>query len=910
MHPKKTIFVKSPITLNSFLSLVAQDTFEYYNQSLSDVLFVLPNRRSSAMFKQALVACIDKPLWTPEIISIDDWIKKSSSFEMADELECLITLFQALQKEWPSIGSFKDFLFWGNILIRDFETLDKYLVPYTKIYRQISDEKEIESRFSVLDSDEIELIRRFWNSFSNKPSQNQTEWLKLWNALASVVTKYVDQLKSLGKLPASYMYREIADRFSAESGALFEQEVCFIGFNALTKAEEVLFSNAHQSRKGRYYWDAGFLIKSYLKKFPPPQTFVNRLESEENRLKKVKRSNLPPVKLISFESPLAQTKFVCKSLRSDVNTAIVLGSEEFVDELLWSFELDSEDLNVSIGKAVHQTRFGNYISDIVEELVLALGKNADTHPAEDIQKKQSGFESFEGMLDKLEGSAKEFQKNESERIDHFEEAAIELFYEWFAGMRKLIQQYGNQFFIESWLWVFKNWIRSAKVPYPSHPKANILVTGILETRLLDFESVYILSMNEGVWPARNRTSSFIPYHLRKEFGMPVQETLDRMYGYHFFRILQRPAEVQIYYLSQGDNIKSGVGEVSRFIRQLDHFFDVPIQREAIVSPPKLASSGPLRVEKSDQVLQVLDEFTTLSSTPKKLSPSALNTYIDCQIRFFYQYILRIRDSSETEDLSEPRLFGTLLHETMEYIYKTALDKKTIVKSDIEEVLRCENLVEEFVFPVLSISGSFKSVNIEELSARDKLVLAVVGSYISLILRTDLSYAPFSIVGLEKEVVFPITIRTDGEEKTVSLGGYIDRLDSKGSILRVIDYKSGKPKMSFSDFDRLIDSSVSERPKEIFQTLVYSFMLKSNKEFSSWNIIPSLYAMRILEQGILNPQIVMNKEFIDHDELYFKPMEELLQGLVGEIFNPRIPFVATLQRETCKYCSFKAICQRN
>lgn len=917
--------------MKTFLSLVASDVLDYYGPELSDVLFILPNKRSSARFKEEIALQINVPLWTPEVFAMNDWIIDASDYSLAGEFESMMVLFQAVSKHWGIAGSVREFLSWGDMLKRDFDEVDKYLVDASRLYVQLSDEKEIESRFSILGKEEIQQLSRFWKGINNKPSDLQIDWLSLWNKLFVIFEEYHNVLQKNGRADTGMMYRDLADEALSDPDFLFSYSgVCFIGFNALTKTEKVIFAAAHNLGKGRFYWDAIEHLAKYSKDFPPPDSFRSMDKSNNSRFDENPAADFLPVRLYSFESSIGQVKMVNSWLDDtdkDASTAIVLGEEGMLDELLWALDQKQHRINISIGSSVILTKSGRLFLTLADEIVQAVkdGRKQISLPdsiidavpeyARLILGKDGTFSDKKNFLELK--SWVDFIKELRESIhlftsihDNLEVESLDIIAGMLSEIADVNSNYKMELSPEVWLWFLKKWLNTSRIAFPGKPGAKIHITGILETRVLDYDNLILLSVNEGVWPAGKQSPSFIPFHLRKEFGLPVIATLDEMYGYHFFRLLQRARNVHVGYLSLSDNIKSGIGEKSRFLLQLEYEFKHPIDKMKVIGDVRLISGNPPVIPKKEGILDKLNKYLLTDSHKKKLSPSAINTFIDCQLRFVYQYLLKLRDEDEKSDLSEPRLFGKILHEAMELIY-TKLFKNGMVSIDaIKSLLKDNDLHESIILEVLETDAnkSFEGVNVQLLTAKDRMVLKVVQNYVKLILRTDLQYAPFQILGTEEGVDKVEKITIGNEEFSVCLGGIIDRLDQKGDVIRVIDYKSGQPQVKVKELKELIDSGHSKRPKEMLQALIYAY-LQVGRSKKSNSIMPGLYAVRHLSNGVLTPNLFLGGEQLINQSQYYDAIELMIKEVLEDLFNPEVDFKPTDNLKNCEYCSFNLLCQR-
>jgi hypothetical protein len=965
--------------LNTFLSTVARDLLDSFGSDLSRVLLLFPNRRSASVFHDELSRLIKQALWSPESFSINDWIRSLSSFDLANELDQSIQLYLILKNNWSKIGSYNEFSSWGDMLIRDFEELDKYLLDPEEVYSFLSDEKEIEARFSTLESDEIRHLQNFWSSIRDNPSLLQQDWLGLWNVLGLSHSEYVSALAEKGLASEGCMYRDAVKQMQDQNSEFLQGRILvFIGFNALTQAEELIFQEAKLQHRGRYYWDCppyllqeenitGKLIRYYLKKFEQASSFQLLLDSSANRLDHRRNTEFSPMEIFSFDSSIAQTKIISSWLQNwsedsgseskNIKTGIILGEEDLFEEIMLAWNPGLNNLNSSIGYSINHCEVVRFL-ELYGKLVVLLKTNSqlnivnseialmfienpcfsiysdiDSEVIDDLLncfkrrehipvKKLDSLLPFikfsdsslssSGLLETLISLLKririKFEELNFKNIS-LEKAGINQMMDFFELTRNSLNRMPDALTPNDLLTYIEGWIKQQRIPYESERTAPVQLTGILETRLIDYNDLIILSCNEGVWPSAQSKASFIPYHIRMKYGLPVKENHDAIYGYHFYRLIQRAERVRIAYVGTADGIRTGLSGKSRFIYQTEFDADVDLNYSAVRSAIKLRPISAFSIEKTDKIWESLMKYTKVGEKQGLLSPSALNTYIDCPLKFAHQYLLGLRDSEIENALSDPRIFGTVLHTSMEIIYKEHLNGQAVSRLFCESLFndtdKLKSIIRQAAVSVLSSDGTN---NIEVLGAKDELVLDVILNYLKLILISDASYAPFTIIGIESKVKTSWRMQIDDREFELLLGGFIDRVDSKDGVIRIVDYKSGKPEMRFKDWNDLIDSSKQKRPKEILQALIYCCVYHLNSK-DDYSIKPVLYAMRGLEDGKLNADLKHGKNVIDHQELYFQAVQELIDQVLSDMFDSSRPFVGTTNSDTCKYCNFNDLCQK-
>ena len=886
--------------MNSFLSQVAVDLFKQFGDDISKLTLILPNRRSAQIIQAEIGLQSKKPIWSPAINSINDWILSLNDFALATELDALTSLYLAVQSHWSKVGDFTDFLEWGEIIIRDFEELDKNLISPDELYSFLSDSREIELRFSMLEDEEIILMKKFWRSFSEGASSMQKEWLELWKVMPAIYNDFIQLLEKENLATAGHQYRLAVNKLIHEPEPVSNGPIhVFVGFNALSQAEETIFDHFSQIQKGLYYWDvpaylmssshpAGKLPRKYIKRFPAPTSFRLMSQTEPTRFESDAGGLFSSIKVYGFDTAVGQVKQVADwliQIYRDVDkasnlptTGIILGDESVSEELLLAIRNNQQRVNSSIGTPVIQSSVAKGIIEFLQDPELEM----------------------KGLFNALVELTAELAEKE-ENSDGLEFKCLATILEELIAMKNALGRIERGITVGDWTYWLKRRLSVLKVPESRIDHPTIQVSGILESRVLDYDHLILLSVNEGIWPAKRPVVSLIPYHIRLKYQLPVRETQDAIYGFHFFRLLQRSKSIHIGHIGPRAANKVGVGERSRFIQQLEFDLGWTIKKIQVVGGVQGRVNTDFSVSKSQKIADALRSFCENGDTGRVLSPSAINLFLDCPLKFAYQYIFRIHDRSLVNDPADPRIFGLVLHGVMEVLYKEA-DSNTVSGEYCQHLLNQSSQLRGIIREVL-----LKTRN-EALGPKDDLVIEVLLHYVKLILSTDKDYAPFQILSVEGRSECQIPIITDGGTLTVRLGGIIDRIDKKEGVLRIVDYKTGNPKMRITDWSQLVSQEVVKRPKEILQTLLYCWIYSREHELSG-NIKPVLYSLRSVEQGILRPALFYQNEELQHTDQYAGYVGEIVNQVLIKIFQSDQGFQATDEVKTCTYCEFKTLCNR-
>ena len=454
-------------------------------------------------------------------------------------------------------------------------------------------------------------------------------------------------------------------------------------------------------------------------------------------------------------------------------------------------------------------------------------------------------------------------------------------------------------------------LSATNIPFHGEPAIGMQVMGVLETRNLDFRHLVLLSVNEGQLPKSGGDSSFIPYNLRKAFGMTTIEHKIAVYAYYFYRLLQRAEKVTLLYNTSSDGLNRG--EWSRFMLQFLIEWPHPIHRWYLEAGQSPQGSFPITVPKTIEVMRRMQYvFDVRANEKAKFSPSALNYYLDCPLKFYYIYVAGLSAPDEVSAEIDSATFGSIFHQAAENVYKDlTAHGKVINKETLEALLRNDVKLQEYV------DSAFKKLffNVPqdekpEYNGVQLINAAVIVRYLKQLLQNDLRYTPFTYVASEKWVDEPISIQTPKGVIKSRIGGIIDRLDSKDGTLRIVDYKTGGDADTPPNVESLFIPD-KKRSNYVFQTFLYAAIMCRKQTLK---VAPSLLYIHRAATETYSPVIQMGeprkqKEAVEDFSIYETEFRERLQVLLEEIFNPEIPFTQTEIEEKCIYCDFKALCKK-
>ena len=961
-----------------FLEHIADSLHKEFGNTLNRHCLVFPNRRAGLYLLKYLGARIEKPVWSPSILTINELFRSYSSLQIAGNEILLFELYKIYSKLKKPAESFDEFYYWGDMLLNDFDDVDKYLVDGSLLFRNVLDIKNIDSQFGGLTEYQISIIKRFWTNFNhNKPTDQKTGFINIWSVLAGIYHEFRSSLEKKNLAYEGMIFREYAMNAEKihEPGERWDL-VHFIGFNALNECEKVLMTRFKKAGKARFYWDfdnsyihrenwnsAGYFLRENLKKFgndmPSGWSYDTMLSKKAPEVRR---------RVIDTSSDVAQVKLISQLLGeiADItksnahHTAVVLADENLLMPVLTSLPETMEDINITMGYPLKQTlvytllrhlmdlqknstvkdgKIFFFYKDVISILKHSLLSGLTFEAGNDILKKivtnnltripsdmfsDSEFsmifvkpltppELSEYFKDILSLIASNDERKSSELKQNPVESGIrnEFIYRVVLSINRLeaiVNSKEISFTTETYVKILDRMLRMQSVPFSGEPLTGIQIMGILETRALDFKNLIMLSVNEGILPAVSSGSSFIPFSLREAFGLPSVNHQESIYAYHFYRLLQRAENVTLVYNSNSEGLRSG--EMSRFIIQMN--YDEALKPDFLdlnfIVKTNLAYSESL-TRTAEHSKQLAAMFLN-RSTGRPLSPSAINTWLSCRMKFYFQYINRLKEPESVSADIDPAMLGNILHDIMRNLYAPYVDFE-ISPEMLNQIIRNK----EFLASVVdeAVNENFKSGRHDFVSGNELIVRDVLMAYLDKILKSDKSIAPMVIMNLEDSFGFDLPFMLNGLQYEVSTGGKVDRVDNISGVTRIVDYKTGDVAESISSLNDLF---LDDRKKDAdgwLQTLVYCEAYLSKKPAGI--VRPSIYKIRKMNGIVLSDKLKIKPKnngetVIDN---YSTIREEFLGGLkdlVSIIFSDSEPFVKTKDaRIKCVWCPYRILCSR-
>jgi hypothetical protein len=969
--------------MKSFLQELAEEVVRDHGRKLDALTIVFPNRRAALYFRKHLGNLLDKPAFSPNLVTIEDFIHQFSSLKVPDKLQLIYELHYVYNNvlarfDQNSTGgeSFDQFYFWGEMLLKDFDEADKYLVNADLLFKDLSHQKEVDTSFDFLTDEQREFLRSFWINFDEKDSANKRKFLAIWRQLPSVYAVFKDALKQKGLAYEGMMQREVAENIKQlYKPGVHPSKIYFAGFNALTRSEEAILSFLVEESVAVVRWDlddyyfnnqrqeAGKFFREYSQHRLLGRTFSQDVPSNLRSGKEIR--------LFGAAQPVGQAKLLAQLVKELLaegadpeETLIVLPDEKLLMPVLHGIADSVDKLNVTMGFPLTSTPLFNFVELLVElqltrkhdgfnhrPVVTLLGHPyvvaADAAVAQS-KRKEILFNNwvnipYEAMVTMVELHRKMFLPVEVTGIPVIttylksiiqEIGALpsigsfdkEYCYHFIRLLNKMEDVFNEgvdpsapvdrsekdadklmKEKLKAFLRLFKLLIRSEKIPFSGEPLKGLQVMGVLETRSLDFKNVFILSLNEGSFPSFGSSGSYIPYNIRRAYGLPAVEHQDAMYSYLFYRSFQRAENVFLFYNSETDDL--GQGEASRYLQQLIYESGLSIEKNLLHNQFVPMQTTPISVFKDERVFNALAIYCAGSKSDRTLTPSALNEYIECPLKFYFRYVARIKEPREVEEDLDARVLGNFVHVVMEYFYRGILNRNGHNRVEPKDFDNYEVYINSLIDQAFIKNYNLKPDRKVVYEGQRLVVREIVKRFVDRIIRMDREYAPFTIEALErKDLAYSIRVEGHGNPIVV-LGGSIDRADKKGDVVRVIDYKTGKDDLKFVDVPSLFNRG-SKRNKAAFQTFLYTLLYKRSVDrYSKVKLVP----------GLMNRVNLFSEDFVfglQHaggnleDATPLLPeFEEHIKQLLTEIFDPAIPFDQTDDHDVCRFCSYSQLCYR-
>jgi ATP-dependent helicase/nuclease subunit B len=946
-----------------FLQYIAQYVFTHHQNDTEHLCIVLPNKRGALYLKQHLAKAFQKTIWLPTIISAEELVAELSGLQQADSIDLICDLYQVyanILKE--KAEPFDAFAKWGTLMLQDFNEADRYLVDTDSLYQNLKEIKEIEN----------------WSLSADDLTLTQQDYVDFMFQMGTIYHEFTKVLLQKKQAYQGLMYRKAVEGYKDSEYINQFSKILICGFNALNKAETIIFSDLVKEKKANIIWDgdkyyidneeyeAGlFLRKNFTNTWLDTKNYIG------NDFKDIPKH----IDIVAVPKQMGQAQVVSHQLHEWIKqgkslnkTAVVLADESLLFPILNQLPKEVQHVNITmeyplrlspiydlmdnlinLHQSIQKTSASGsfYFADVFKILQNSLFKkyyksfNPSVHLQSIIQKIidknyvwlntkvlaelfednyifiESLFNSWANSTQGISAMAHiitVFNASESEdlQLSSTENEYLHVFTKYFNRLQSLIQTHPYLDSLLTLKSLYKQIIGTASVPFIGEPLQGLQIMGVLETRTLDFENIILLGVNEGVLPSGKSANSFIPNDLKRYHGMPLYGDKDAVYAYHFYRILQRASNVLLTYNTEHSVL--GSGEKSRFITQLQFelqkYSSSHAIKEVMLSGGDLSAStrNEITIEKTDFNLAPIIKKLTTNDEYSGLSPSALITYKDCALRFFFRYGAGIKETEDVEESAEANTQGSILHESLEMLYKPYI--RTVLTE--ENIKTCLLKTEESVNLVFQNYFSQR----ESQFGKNFLQRKVLYEYVNKLLRNDLKLIQdakktnelLSLIDLEKALSASVTININGVDTIVYLKGSADRIDKLGNKIRIIDYKSSvkaDDKFKFTNFDDLFKDSQYNKMLQLF---MYAWFVVKNNIASPEELQPCIIPFKKFEE---HPKFIMEDNkgggiLIFTAEL-LEDFENHLKQVISEIISNNLAFRQTEDEDKCEYCAYAAIC---
>ena len=797
----------------TFLEYVAEDIISKYGTDLSRIAVVFPNKRAALFLNEHLARLAGQPVWSPAYITISDLFRQHTDLKTADPIKLICDIHKSFTKCTGIDETLDHFYGWGQLLLADFDDIDKNMADADSIFCNLKDIHELDD-ISYLDNEQKEMLARFFANFSDDiDSELKKRFLSLWSHFGDIYHDYNRRLTEQGIGYEGAIYRKVA---SEQTLHLKYDKYLFVGFNLLQKVERVLFSRLMKEGKAKFYWDfdeyympspsqhlntspsqhlsGGALVSSAPRTSAPTNLttspsqhlnlsdFPNELDNTDRdiyaNMRRPKR-----IRFISSPTENAQARFASNWLleneryKAGRKTSIVMCDESILLPIMHSLPPEADKVNITSGFPLAMTPVASLVMLLFDLYTLGLRKKGTAfnphylkklmaHPyARHLQEvhlkgvhlSQVHQEGSAALLQHIATLVKQVGIATKQEGDALTQESV---FRMFTILNRLatLADSGDLLVDNTTLRrLVSQLVSSSSIPFHGEPVVGVQIMGVLETRNIDFDHLLLLSCNEGNMPKGINDSSFIPYTIRKAHHLTTIDNKVALYSYYFHRLLQRARDITIAYNNSTDN--GHTGEMSRFMLQLLVESGQKIDHYSLTAKNHPTPLMPKAIEKDETTLSKLQQISSLS-------PSALNTYIRCPLAFYYQYIAHIQEPHPDPETIDNRLFGNIFHRAAYLIYKDITDRSPLVeKAHIQAYLSNRTLLAN------AVDRAFQAEQCTPNNGLQIINREVIIQYITKLLKIDQQLCPFSILAMEEEAKVYTSLSFTIPSEGALVGGY-------------------------------------------------------------------------------------------------------------------------------------------
>lgn len=931
--------------MTPYLQQVATRYFE--QGGISDRVFIFPNRRSLVFFRKYLGECIapgEKPILAPVMLTVNDFFSRVTGQSSSDRITLLLKLYESYRKLNPKAEPLDDFVYWGDVLLADFDDVDKYRVDARMLFSDISDIKSISDNFEYATPTQLEAIKKLADHFApgGKRSSAKDSFLLLWKILYPLYNDFRKALVESGCAYEGMVYRRLADSLDSSSVADVMEEAfpgaagfVFVGLNALNECERAVLRKMDKAGIAEFTFDyAGTLVTA---EGNGSTHFMerNRSDFEHIWIPELPQPNIPAVHVCGVPSATGQAKIIQSLLKAvpDVeralDCAVVLADETMLMPVLNSLPECEEGVNVTMGYPLAASEFMSFMRDVAALQIHARVKGGAVYfyhrqvsdifsssmirgflseeekaaiadvtkaakyyvPESDLRKGRL-FDCIFRPAGDLAGYLKEVTTCVSEMVGDQDSLQVEFAKHYYCCVNRL-SDLGYELLPKTWIHLLEQLVSGVSVPFEGEPLGGLQVMGPLETRALDFKHIFILNSNEGVFPRASISPSFVPPELRRGFALPTYEYQDDVWAYYFYRLITRAQNVWMVYDSRTEGMNTG--EESRYIKQLRYIYGDKVKLTVAAAHSEIRTA-----ELSDKIEKTAEDMEKIKATV--WSASLVQSYLTCPMKFYYSHIKQLPVSSEVNESLDNAMIGTVCHDTMQYIYQLP-DKDTPLEVS-------ESYIEGWIANKARIRAKIESLvagalNTIEITGRDLVSVDIIQRFVLKVLDEDLRLVR------EHGTMFINAVESDMRADICGhkFKGRVDRIDSFGDgAIRIVDYKSGSDdpnqlKQGTKAIPKSFITSGINDCKAAIQFFVYDRMVMADPMGEGKLINNSMYAMK----DIFSNEVAIYPFSAENDA----KIEAGLNEFFSVIENPAVPFErADAYNAKCGWCDFRIICGRD
>ncbi len=942
--------------MHAFLEKVVEQILLKPIEELGECLIIVPNRRAKLYINKYISQKIEKPIWSAEIISINDFVYKQLDLQQPSSLELLMQLYKVHKSiEYRNPQDIDQFSSWGELLINDFNDIDLYLAPIDKLFKYLSDVKKIAS----------------WELDPDRLTPQEKKYLKFYEGLSKYYYLLHENLLAENLAYQGMAFRLLSNKISEIDFAY--KRIYIAGFNALSPTEKNIFDFLKKNYQTQFFWD----IDAYYfdnKEHEAGRFLRKELYNEERKkisfISNYWTSLSKNINIYGVNGNIAQVKYAAQIIDNNIQnnsykleeTAIILANEELMIPMLNSIPNSVERFNLTMSYPLKYHAIYELVDIIIDIYSGEINKDNDfvlkIYYKDFFRFIKHSF--IQGVLDAktlndIKNVEKRINRSNVARITLQDKYILELsasndilagIIKIFGGFNKdvtsivdviiiflqyidtvivddldktFVQHFVNvisdlQILISSIdkiqkAGTIKKWVNKvlnqSPLPFSGEPLEGMQIMGMLESRTLDYKNIIFISLNEGVLPKEKAYQSFILYEVKHEFGLPLPRENDAITSYHFYRLLQRAENISLLYNSNADAMQSG--ESSRFVKQLE--IELPTYNKQIKTNHYFVSidanskdnATSIEIEKTDVILKQLKEYVV----EKGLSPSSLNTYKKCSYLFYLQKIVHLKKDDEVEEQMAYNTQGNIVHETLEEIYKDYIGKQI---SFIDFKSKANKVMETFN---AKLNQLFGSKNTE--TGKNYLTRVILERFVSNFVEVESKYlkenGAIEIIGVEENLEKTLAVDIDNELINVKYRGSADRIDKLKSQVRIVDYKTGSVvdshlRIGINKNKDQWDKMFTDEYDKAFQLMMYAWMYWDNK--AAFNSISS-GILALKKHSIYYPLKLYGEDVITEEHIL--RFEEDLKQLTAEIFDKRVTFSQRKADRICTNCDYKTICMR-